>query len=336
MVQEPKPQNVSSLGPRPTRFRWLALTLAAVSVLAVAGCRHKEEGQAGAPDAEGPVATRPSQTPLSEPDPGEPSPPEPAAEDSLARPPITREDIARAAPPPPPDIARPGTAGWSASRLTAAEVGRRAAQAIEGMRGVEGLAETTVETPEGRGQIRTTVVVRDNRNYRIEFPIVALVPDAGVMAADGRTRSLRIGTNTAPPLPIDGKTGEADWTAAQIADNWNRDFGRLIFRGLTEGRDALGPLIAEWSLPGSGYQVTAEERSRNFRGRTVTNYRIRAARPARAGKGASEVEIVIDGERGLPVTIRSVWTDEQGRQWRAQWSAGWNFERKIADEQLVL
>lgn len=335
-MQEPRTPITSKGGNRAIRSRGLSVALVLVTALTIVGCRPRTDRPAGPTDGEGPVASAPVRPEAdgAESVPGERN--EAPAEGQPGVPPITREDIARANPPRPPDIPRPGTSGWTASRLSAAEVGRRMAQAIEGMRGVEGVAETTVETPEGRGQIRTTIAVRDNRNYRIEFPIVALVPDAGVMAANGTTRSLRIGTKTTPPFPIDGKTGDADWNASQIARNWNRDFGRLIFRGLTEGRDALGPLIAEWSRPQSGFRVTTEERSREFRGRTVTNYRIRASRAARAGQGASEVEIVIDGERGLPVTIRSIWTDDRGREWRAQWSAGWNFERKIVDEQLVL
>lgn len=335
-MQEPKTQIPTRNGNRLVRSRWLAVALAVVTTVTVVGCRPRTDSQAGPTDGQSPVASVPDQPPAERPDsaPGEGG--ESPAEGQAGMPPITREDIARANPPRPPDIPRPGTAGWTASRISAAEVGRRMARAIEGMRGVEGMAETTVETPEGRGQIRTMITVRDNKNYRIEFPIVALVPDAGVMAANGTTRSLRIGTKTTPPFPIDGKTGDADWNASQIASNWNRDFGRLIFRGLTEGRDAMGPLISEWSRPNSGFRVITEERTREFRGRMVTNYRIRASHPGRGGRGASEVEIVVDGERGLPVTIRSIWTDDRGREWRAQWSAGWNFERKIVDEQLVL
>jgi hypothetical protein len=116
------------------------------------------------------------------------------------------------------------------------------------------------------------------------------------------------------------------------------DFSRLAFQGLTEGVDAWRDIIGGWSKGANGYKATIEQRTMKYQGRDVLSYRIHAQRTAAAAKkyGASAVEVVIDGRRFLPVTIRVVRTDTKGKSWLAQWQAAYRFNQTIRPDEMQL
>jgi hypothetical protein len=113
-------------------------------------------------------------------------------------------------------------------------------------------------------------------------------------------------------------------------EEWPKSFPTDVFDGLTDGGDYWSALIGAWQRGVQGFKLSVEERTTPYQDRKIKNYRVVAERPVPGPGGRVEtVELVVDGQIFLPVTIRSHAWDQQGREFQYQWSAEWKNNQKL-------
>lgn len=237
------------------------------------------------------------------------------------------------------DIPPTGTQNWTASKLSGKELASKIGSAMRSMKGTYGRTISTIKTPTGTGQVTSEIKVQDNKVYSIQFMVIGVMPETGEVRADGKRRAFT-GPNGAfkDRLPITVPSPEAKLSSNQIASNWPKRFPRLAFLGLTDAKDPWVPVISDLLSGKSGFKTEVSERVSDFRGRKLRNYRIVAKRSPAAAKtlGPCEIEMVFDGVRFLPVTMRVNTKYPKEGEFKVQWQSGWNFNQKFKPEDFRL
>lgn len=235
-------------------------------------------------------------------------------------------------------VAPPKSGGWHPTKITLAQLASRIGDSVKSLKNVKADTITLARTAEGEGEYKGIIAIQDSKNYHVDYIVIDSRPLSATDVSDGRFRMIRLDEKWSPVFAAGKPLGVAHRTGVELAAQWPIDFSRMVFQGLTDGKDAWGPIAAAWSKGANGFQAIVEERQMDYNGRQVTNYRVRAERPAATAKklGAATTEIVVDGTRYLPVTIRIDRTDEKGNKWMSQWSARWKFNQVLKPEDFKM
>lgn len=237
------------------------------------------------------------------------------------------------------DIPKTGEGNWKTGGIAGTDLAARIGKAIQTMKGVEGKSRTVLKTPAGNGMVQSDVKIQDGKTYVIQFPVIKDLPEAGEIRANGRVRASRNGEGKlGPQKPVATKAPEAALPPAKIAANWPKEFPRLAFLGLTDGKDAWKPLLEQLTSGKAGFNTEISKRTMEYKKRQITSYRVVARRTPAAEKklGPCEMEMVFDGMRYLPVTIRVNMTDPKGHEWKVLWQAGWNFQKTFKPAEFAM
>ncbi len=238
-------------------------------------------------------------------------------------------------------ISAPGQGNWTRSQVTLTQLAQKVAAATMGLKNTTAEMRVDVTTPEGTAVFMTPSValrIRDASHYRVDYVVIQKVPFSASLAFDGRSRRVRLDSELTT-LKGTGKIPAAlKVTGDRLVALFDIDFPRLAFQGLTEGVDAWKSVFMGWARGVDGYKPVVEERRMTYQGVKYLNYRILVQRtgPAKAKLGVSTFEVVLDGKRFLPVTIRNVRTDAKGGKWSAQWVAAYKFNQKLTDVDFKL
>ena len=237
------------------------------------------------------------------------------------------------------EIPPTGTQNWMASKLSGKELASRIGSAMRSLKATYGKTISTIKTPSGTGQVTSEIKVQDAKVYSIQFMVIGLIPETGEVRSDGKKRAFT-GPNGAfkDRLPITVPSPEAKLSSNQIASNWPKKFPRLAFLGLTDAKDPWMPVISDLLSGKSGFKTEVSERTMESRGMKVRNYRIVATRNPAAAKtlGPCEIEMVFDGIRFLPVTMRVNTKFPKEGEFKIQWQSGWNFNQKFRPEDFKI
>jgi len=237
------------------------------------------------------------------------------------------------------EIPPTGTQNWTASKLSGKELASKIGSAMSSLRATYGKTISTIKTPIGTGQVTSEIKIQDNKTYSIQFPVVGTMPETGEIRSDGKRRAFT-GPNGAfkDRFPINVPSPEAKLGTSQISSSWPKRFPRLAFLGLTDAKDPWLPVISDLVSGKSGFKTEVSERISDFRGRKLRNYRIVAKRTAAAAKtlGPCEIEMVFDGVRYLPVTMRVNTKFPKEGEFKIQWQSGWNFNQKFKPEDFKI
>jgi hypothetical protein len=226
---------------------------------------------------------------------------------------------------------------WVASSMSAEELASKIGKAMMSMRDTSGKLYTLVETPQGQGGFNHELKIKDNHTYHIDFIVPQDRPLDSAMVANGQYRMAHIGSKWIGPVPANAPLPGTQASPTQLAKLWGQDFTRMIFQGLTDARDPWKPVVSAWLKGAGGYSVKVEERHIPYQGHDFFDYRLLAERnPEQAKKlGKSSIEIVVDGYRYIPVTIRSVETDKKGGNWKTMWTSHYKFKQKFTAADFV-
>lgn len=233
--------------------------------------------------------------------------------------------------PDPKPVAPAGTGGWKASKMSVKEFAARFSSNMAKLQGVEGKADLRVKTPEGEGRMELTYEIASPTKYRIEFVEPTLVPKRALIVSDG-VRKVEF---------KDKKFGKVVPEPTQVAVDsapsaWIRNFSRLLFARISDKRDSAGEL-AKLLAADNAIATAIEERTLERNGKKVFNLRIRGERkpPSASKQGPLKFEIVVDGVRWMPVTVRTE-TGTGKNLWRYEWSCGWNFGRTFPESKFAV
>lgn len=235
-------------------------------------------------------------------------------------------------------VPKTGTGGWKPTKLTLDDIGAKVAAATRGLRNTKADTIYLARTSQGEGTYRGEIAIVDPKKFRIDYVVNSEMPMSGSDISDGTKRMVRLGEKFTPPMPAGKPLAIAQRPSASWAAMWTDDFNRMAFQGLTDGKDAWQPVFQEWKKGMFGFKPVVEERQMVHSGKMITNYRVRVERNAEMSKklGPCAFEIVLDGTRFLPVTIRVERKDLNGKVWMTQWSAHWKFREPIQESSFQM
>jgi len=234
-------------------------------------------------------------------------------------------------------IDAPGTKPWIKSKMSVTQLAQKVADATMRLQNTGADLIVLVQTPEGQGYFAAPTIdfrVMGGKLYRVDYVVLHEIPFSCSTANDGQTRTVRlddkiIKMESSRKLQATGVKGSA------LMRLFETDFPRMMFQGLTDGVDAWKPILAGWAAGLDGYKVAVEERTMKHEGQTFVNYRIHAQRTGAAVKtlGQSTFEVILDGKRFLPVTVRHVRVMPKGQTWAMMWTSSYRFRQNytIAD-----
>lgn len=228
-------------------------------------------------------------------------------------------------------IPAPQTRDWkSAEKMTPKLLAQKVGEAMKNLKNTYGEATTIIETPEGNGTVKSRIQVVDAKHYQIEFPVIERIPKSGEVRSDGKLRLIRSGSGLEPQKPATWVDPKSNRSGTELATTFSKEFPRSMFYGLTDGKDAWKSIGESWSNGGNN-SVRIEERTMEAQGRKFRHYRLYVSRTPAAEKklGKMTMEIVIDAERYLPVTVRMNEAAPGGKAFKVNWSTGWRFNEKI-------
>lgn len=227
---------------------------------------------------------------------------------------------------------------WKKSSLTLSELGKRVARMTTETKGVYGYYRMLAQTSEGRGMYTGEMRFQQPNVFKVNWVLIRPDPLNGVSVANGKTRQMLFDGALRPATAATKPFSNVSTDPKTLVSKFSSEFPRLLFQGATDGKDAWLPLIAGWSKGMGGYKAIIQERSTTYQGKHFKSYRIKLDRNATAAKtlGASSVEIIFDGYRFLPTTVREVRTDTKGKPWMIQWSGQYKFDQKFKSDDFQM
>lgn len=232
-----------------------------------------------------------------------------------------------------------GTERWKSTAMKADVLAKRMAAAVKNLKGVKADLLIDVQTPLGQGRFLSPSValkIGDSTHYRIDYVVIQAQPFSCSIVNDGMMRKVRLDDKIIPIKGIGPFGVAAGAKGATLVRLFEMDYSRMAFQGLTEGIDAWEPLLASWMQGVDGFQVRVEERTMEYQKHKFHHYRIVATRTGEMVKklGPSQFEIVVDGDRFLPTTIKNVRKDNKGKSWQSQWAVVYRFHQNVTRADL--
>jgi len=227
---------------------------------------------------------------------------------------------------------------WKASTLSLTELTARVARMTSQPKGVYGFYQMLAQTSEGRGVYTGEMKFQQPNIFKVNWVLIKPDPLNGTYVANGKTRQLFFDGQLRPPTAVSKPFSSATTDPAQLVSRFSNEFPRFLFQGATDGKDAWTPLINAWSKGAGGYKLTLQERSMVFQNRTFRSFRIKLVRNATAAKklGESTVEIIFDGVRYLPITVREIRRDLNKKPWVVQWSGNYKFNQTFKSDDFLM
>ena len=216
-------------------------------------------------------------------------------------------------------ISLPGPKGWkpeSNQMVIEAEKMDRALLALR-----ESLASTQViaSYKEGSFDVKSDWKIRDERTFSIQY----FWPDSGrqqnLLKGDGKRRGGRAfgGWRNLPPYGGALKAGD------ESLDKLPLTIVRRMASPFRSGEPFWGPLIRALARGEAGYALNSESQVVQVQGkeRKIIRYIAERSKPTKAS-----VEIVVDVQRSVPLTVRASETRPDGGEDRVMWTAKWSFQ----------
>lgn len=228
-----------------------------------------------------------------------------------------------------PAIPKKNTEGWaSGDKVSPREIAARMDQAMRSLRNVRMVATVVGKTPKGRILPSTfPAEIQDARTFRIHYlRLRDGEPTTGIATANGSKLVELTDGGMSTPRAV---AGSPKRDMEKFVEAWPRSFPSDVFDGLIDGGDFWTSLVGAWERGVQGYKLTVEERTTPYQNKQVRNVRFVAERPMPGPGGRVEtVELVVDGQIFLPVTIRAHTWGPKG-EWEYQWSAEWKNNQKL-------
>lgn len=230
----------------------------------------------------------------------------------------------------------PGAGDWKpapAEASRAAALGDAVDKALASVSGAFVEADTNFEMPDvgkltGKAQIR----IENPSTYMVQYYTVEDQSARRKVVADGNRRAELGGDGwkqlpdpKAPPKPKE--VTEADVKA------FGEGFLQTMHSRFLTGENVWGPMMRAWEEGKGGYTVRVETKTVKLNGKDRRIQRV----VAETKQGTpTQIEILIDGQRNLPLTVRSVETLPGGKQNRIMWTGRWAFGGKHEKSSFAL
>lgn len=209
--------------------------------------------------------------------------------------------------------------GYKPSARTASltGLGQKVDQAIQKLPAAMVNGRITFSTGEGELMGKVDIKVKDSSTFKVQYNMPRLKAEAGTVVGDGQRFAEKEGTEWRL------KTKKGGAASLSELQNWPLEFTEMMFFPLTDAKKVWGPLFDSWQKKGA----KVEERPQEFNGKKKMLYRVLLT------EKDSQLEVILDGDRMLPLTVRSDVPRKGGGRDRMMWTGQWAFggSHKAAD-----
>jgi hypothetical protein len=227
------------------------------------------------------------------------------------------------------EIKEAGSDGWEPASSPAGDLGDKIDSAFRNVKEMLVDCNTNFEIEGAQLSGKTVVKVRDAKAFKIEFLTPETAATINRLYADGKARVMQKGDSWTS-LPEFGPLRPVKMSDAAVSA-WPTTMLERMWAPYSTDEGVYGSLFRAWEAGRGGYKVVTEESTRKVGGLDRRYVRVLA----KSASPASEVEIVLDTRRMLPVTIRAVWQGAAGEN-RAMWSGDWQSGGEHADSDFVI
>lgn len=239
----------------------------------------------------------------------------------------------------PLQIPAKGTNGWVNTTKTAGELAALADKSMMILNDAGFDAFVTLNVEKGRGMSRVHGDIANKSKYRIQYeswagdhPGVILVVSNGTTMYTDHDSVLETGNKSPVRVPI---RASSPGSGLKLLNGWLTDMPAYVTGWYRFMAPVYAPLVDQLMDPANQFKVTVEKRVTPYEGQLVTNYRILATREPDSTMGYAELEIVLDGERFLPVTVRSRYRFPGAGPNEMMWSGHW-FPQTVPSKKFQL
>jgi hypothetical protein len=213
-------------------------------------------------------------------------------------------------------------------------------KALRNLQDTTGTIKVAYESPDGNGTFDQDLRVKDSTRFKVPFIVIGDAPLVCEAVANGTQRMIQYGPEWRDKSSVNAPL--KDYTSLAAPDPmWQRDFTQMVYQPLTHSLISWPSIIRSWTNGDQGYRLSIDSRDLPLKltdpkGQVHTydaeDFRLHAVRDASASAkyGKSEIEVVVDAQRWLPKTIRSIYTDKSGKKtWKIIWTCAYRLHQKV-------
>ncbi len=170
-------------------------------------------------------------------------------------------------------------------------------------------ARLTYKTEVGELVGKAEIKVQNDKTFRVAYNLPRNEADQTIIIGDGE----RLASKEKDKWQLVKKEGGVA-TQSELS-SWAMEFPALMFSPLTDSRQTWGPLFKEWAKHGT----KVEEKPESINGQKKMIYRVLHE------SNGSQMEVILDGEMMLPMTVRTDVPRPGGGRNQMMWTGRWGF-----------
>ncbi len=218
------------------------------------------------------------------------------------------------------DVKAPKSDGWSEASSDLVELGRRMDQAMLGLREVRAAVQANYEVRGDQLSGRAAWRIRNTDVFHVEYYLPETKGTLNRLVSDGTSRAEYFRNEWRRPVPPPSAP-----LSDQAAADWPLQSMRLALGTYLGSPGQWERVFSAWKAGKGGVKATVERRTQTVRGEERTVFRVLATTST---GGATTTEVLIDGKRYLPGSLRFDRTRPDGAKDRLMWSIEWGFGGK--------
>lgn len=227
-------------------------------------------------------------------------------------------------------IAPPKTEGWKPVQ-DAAGLGQKIDSAMLGVKEAFVVVNMNYDNAGNKLTGRAELKIRDKQHYRLEYYKPETEANLNRLIADGSQR-IELSEGKSKKLPGFKPATKVTMSAKDL-DAWAENFTSEMLDGYRQDAEVWTGLVDAWRNGVGGYSTVIEEKTASPQGKARRYVRIVANTTK---ERPTNIEVMLDGVRYLPVAVRVVRKNADGTERKATWSADWRFGGKHDTKEFVI
>lgn len=225
-------------------------------------------------------------------------------------------------------VAPTGQAGWQAQpESKAVQVGRQVDAALRDLKNAWADTRIVMEGPDGELVGNGFLKIADRRKFHIRYSLPRTRGSLNILLADGTKRALKEEEGFRR-LPAFAEPATATVSGADLTQ-WLSEVPALPNRIFERDQNVFESLL-RYLQNDPSFKIVVEETTTQVADEKRPLVRIVAER---TGENPATFEMVVDGKRNLPLTLRSISRTDKGTL-RVMWTGQWRFGGTFPEDEF--
>jgi len=217
-------------------------------------------------------------------------------------------------------VPAPNTGGFDSQKeMTAEAIGTKVDYALTHLTNTVGAGKLDARTEDKMGYNLCKIFIGTKGVYSVEYPRPEMPFQKSLIVSDG----IKHATRDYETVTTDVNIAKA---SEDYVDEWPQRFTELALVSLSDQRPVYAPLMKALQSGKGGYKTSLDKMVTTLDGVKHTMYRIVATRTE---PDTTTIEIRVDGDRWLPITLRVNRKVKGGEEFYSRYALAWQFGQKV-------